>query len=183
MLVVETNRSAAGCAHAPAPSRRRAAPSCRAENSRSARRLRAQSRSPPPGGGRLESVADATLVAVEIGQEADGETEQPAGAAAIGRRLDTDHVGAGIGEHHAAGEPMTVRVNPRMVMPSSGSIDMLYPHSRRARSRSMIVTRAGLRQHALIKRGTIQIARRGPWIPAPGSLSGRSAKWPCPCRR
>ena len=51
---------------------------------------------------RFHVDADAALVAVEVGEEAGGETMQPAGAIAIGCRLDADHVGAQIRQHHAA---------------------------------------------------------------------------------
>ena len=53
--------------------------------------------------GRLHVDADAALVAVEIGEEPGGEAVQPAGAIAVRRGLDADHVGAKIGQHDAAG--------------------------------------------------------------------------------
>ena len=55
--------------------------------------------------GRLHVDADAALVAVEIGEESGGEAVQPARAIAVRRGLDADHIGAEIGQHHAAGRP------------------------------------------------------------------------------
>ena len=53
--------------------------------------------------GRFQVDADAALVAVEIDEETGGETMQPARAVAVRRRFHADHVGAEIGQHHAAG--------------------------------------------------------------------------------
>ena len=52
--------------------------------------------------GRLQVERDALLVAVEHREEAGAGAEQPARAVAVDR-LDLDHFGAQVGEHHAAG--------------------------------------------------------------------------------
>jgi hypothetical protein len=51
---------------------------------------------------RLQVERDAFLVAVEHGEESGAGAEQPAGVVA-GQRFDLDHLGAEVGQHHAAG--------------------------------------------------------------------------------
>jgi len=54
--------------------------------------------------GRREIERDAALAAVEQREEGDPHAAEPAGLVA-GRRLDLDHLGAELGQDHAAGRP------------------------------------------------------------------------------
>jgi hypothetical protein len=66
----------------------------------------------------------APLVAVEVAEEPAAEAAQPARAVAVDR-LDLDHLGAQVGEDHAARRPRMVWVSSTTRMPLRGGVILM----------------------------------------------------------